>query len=71
MADFMRRCKDKVMMSFNDHPDIRAALDGFHMEQLDIRYSCTNQRSGSAETTGKLVIMNWVPAALVGLFDGL
>lgn len=71
MADFMRRCKGKVMVSINDHPDIRRAFDGFHMEQLDIRYSCTNQRQGVAETTGELVIMNWVPASLGGLFDGV
>ena len=71
MADFMRRCKGKVMVSINDHPDIRRAFDGFHMEQLDIRYSCTNQRQGMAETTGELVIMNWEPAALGGLFDGV
>lgn len=68
MADFMRRCKGRVMVSINDHPDIRRAFEGFHMEQLDIRYSCTNQRKGVAETTGELVIMNWEPAALGGLF---
>lgn len=68
MADFMRRCKGKVMVSINDHPDIRRAFEGFHMEQLDIRYSCTNQRKGVAEATGELVIMNWKPAELGGLF---
>ena len=71
MADTMRTCKGKMMVSINDHPDIRRAFDGFHMEQLDIRYSCTNQRQGVAETTGELVIMNWVPASLGGLFDGV
>lgn len=30
-ADFMRRCKDRVMVSINDHPDIRRAFDGFHL----------------------------------------
>ncbi|MEQ9725184.1 DNA adenine methylase [Pseudomonas sp. WHRI 8822A] len=68
MADFMRRCKGRVMVSINDHPDIRRAFEGFHMEQLDIRYSCTNQRKGVAETSGELVIMNWKPAELGGLF---
>ena len=64
MADFMRRCKGRVMVSINDHPDIRRAFEGFHMEQLDIRYSCTNQRKGVAETSGELVIMNWEPIDL-------
>ncbi|HCL4245040.1 TPA: DNA adenine methylase [Pseudomonas aeruginosa] len=68
MADFMRRCKGKVMVSINDHPDIRRVFEGFHIERLDIRYSNTNQRQGSAEVTGELVIMNWEPAALGGLF---
>ncbi len=68
MADFMRRCKGRVMVSINDHPDIRRAFDGFHFECLDIRYSNTNQRQGKAEVTGELVIMNWEPARLGQLF---
>lgn len=68
MAEFMRRCKGRVMVSINDHPDIRRVFEGFHFEQLDIRYSTTNKREGSAEVTGELVIMNWEPAALGGLF---
>ncbi|GAB3469176.1 DNA adenine methylase [Azotobacter salinestris] len=67
MAAFMRSCKGKVMVSINDHLDIRQAFEGFHMERLDIRYSNTNQRHGKAEVTGELVIMNWEPDALAGL----
>ena len=74
MAGFMRRCKGKgkvmvmVMVSINDHPDIRQVFEGFHFEYLDIRYSNTNQRQGKAEVTGELVIMNWIPSDLGGLF---
>ncbi len=68
MAEFMRRCKGKVMVSINDHPGIRRAFDGFHFECLDIRYSNTNQRQGKAEVTGELVITNWEPTSLGGLF---
>ncbi len=68
MADFMRRCKGRVMVSINDHPDIRRVFAGFHFECLDIRYSNTNQRQGKAEVTGELVIMNWQPSSLGGLF---
>lgn len=66
----MRRGKGKVMVmvSINDHPDIRRAFDGFHFETLDIRYSTTNQRQGQAQVSGELVIMNWQPADLGGLF---
>lgn len=71
MAEFMRSCKGKVMVSINDHPDIRRVFDGFHIEQLDIRYSLANQRNGAADVSGELVIMNYEPAAMGGLFDGL
>ncbi|MNG04624.1 hypothetical protein D3C84_877690 [compost metagenome] len=56
------------MVSINDHPDIRRVFDGFYFETLDIRYYNTNQRQGKAEVSGELVIMNWQPAELGGLF---
>lgn len=68
MADFMRRCKGRVMVSINDHPDIRCVFEEFHFETLDIRYTTTNQREGKASITGELVIMNWVPESLGELF---
>lgn len=68
MADFMRRCKGRVMVSINDHPDIRRAFDSFRFESLDIRYTNTNQRQGTANESGELIIMNWAPAIWGGLF---
>ncbi len=68
MADFMRRCKGKVMVSINDHPDIRRVFEGFHFETVDIRYSTANQRQGKAEVSSELVIMKWEPEALGMLF---
>lgn len=68
MAAFMRSCKGRVMVSINDHPDIRRAFDGFHFEQLDIRYTTANQRNGQADVTSELVIMNWEPSQLGQLF---
>ena len=68
MADFMRRCKGKVMVSINDHPDIRRVFEGFHFETTEIRYTTTNQRQGKAEVTGELIVMNWEQEALGGLF---
>lgn len=59
MADFMGRCLGKVMVSVNDHPDMRAVFAGFRTERLEIQYSTTNQRRQSAKKTGELVIMNW------------
>ncbi|MDO8654176.1 MAG: DNA adenine methylase [Undibacterium sp.] len=67
MADFMRTCKGKVMVSINDHPDIRKAFDGLHMMGLDIKYSVANAH-GQAETSKELVIMNWEPGFMDSLF---
>ena len=64
----MRRCKGKVMVSINDHPDIRRVCEGFHFETVDIRYSTANQRQGKAEVSSELVIMKWEPEALGMLF---
>lgn len=68
IANFMRRCKSKVMVSINDHPDIRRVFEGVHFETLDIRYGTANQRQGKGEGSGKLVIMNWVPEMMGMLF---
>ncbi len=70
LAAIRRKKKHAIDASINDHPDIRRVFDGFHVAHLNIRYSCTNQRQGMAEITVELAIMNWVLAALGGLFDG-
>lgn len=68
MADFMRTCKGKVMVSINDHPHIRQVFEGFHFERLDIRYTTANQRNGQSDLVGELVITNWKPSDLGQLF---
>lgn len=55
----MRTCSGKVMVSINDHPDIRRVFEGVRFETLGIRYTSTNQRQGKAEVSGELVMMNW------------
>ncbi|AMP06531.1 D12 class N6 adenine-specific DNA methyltransferase family protein [Collimonas pratensis] len=67
MAEFMRTCKGKVMVSINDHPDIRQAFCGFTMMGLDIKYGIGNvhgQPGGSKE----LVITNWDADVMTQLF---
>ncbi|PUA16823.1 DNA adenine methylase [Glaciimonas sp. PCH181] len=58
MADFMRTCKGKVMVSINDHPDIRAVFEGFTMMGIDIKYSMGSVH-GQPGTSRELVITNW------------
>ena len=45
IAEFMRGCQGRVMLSINDHPDIRQVFKGFHFETTEIRYTTINQRS--------------------------
>ncbi|MCF5672925.1 DNA adenine methylase, partial [Pseudomonas syringae] len=68
MADFMRRCKGKVMVSINDHPDIREVFKGFHFESVFIRYTNSNQRRAKADESAELIITNWEPSQLGQLF---
>lgn len=67
MADAMRRAKGKVMVSINDHPEIREAFAGFHMESLEISY----QVGGGHRQVDRreLVVWSWDQAAEpAGLF---
>ncbi|BBF84438.1 methyl-directed repair DNA adenine methylase [Aquitalea magnusonii] len=56
LAEVMRGCKGKVILSINDHPDIRDVFEGFRMEQVAIQYS-VNQNKGKA--SAELIISNW------------
>ncbi len=67
MADFMRSCKGKVMVSINDHPAIREAFNGLHMEGLDIKY-CVANTDGPQQVSKELVITNWDTAGSGSLF---
>ncbi|MBC3878052.1 MULTISPECIES: DNA adenine methylase [unclassified Undibacterium] len=67
MAEFMRTCKGKVMVSINDHPAIREAFNGLTMMELDIKYSVSNAH-GTPQTSQELVIINWEPSIMDSLF---
>lgn len=67
MAETMRSCKGKVMVSINDHPDIRRAFDGLPMLELGMKYSVGNAQAAPQESK-ELVITNWEPRELGGLF---
>ena len=67
LAKAMRECKGKVMLSINDHPDIRSCFDGFTFHELDIKYSVANNH-GSPKESGELVIINYEVDLMGGLF---
>jgi len=67
MAALMRTCKGKVMVSINDHPDIRRAYEGLTFHDLGIKYSVANAQ-GAPNESRELVITNYQPEIMQGLF---
>lgn len=66
LAHTMRTMKGKAMLSINDHPDMRRAFDGLHIEQLQLTYTVGG--ASQAKVGHELVVMNWQPELLGGLF---
>jgi DNA adenine methylase len=67
MAAIMRSCSGKMMVSINDHPDIRRVFDGLTMHELGIKYSVANAHGQPTESR-ELVITNYEPGVMGGLF---
>ena len=67
MADLARSMKGRVMISINDHPDIREVFAGLVFHGLGIKYSVANNHGGAGESR-ELVITNWDPGELGQLF---
>lgn len=67
MAELARTAKGKVMISINDHPDIRALFAGLTIHDLSIKYSVGNTH-GAPTVSGELVITNWDPGQIGQLF---
>lgn len=68
MAEFARSATGKVMISINDHPDIRAVFDGLHVERTEICYSVGKADGTARAAAGELILTNWEPALMGGLF---
>ncbi len=57
LARMMANAQGKVMLSINDHPDIRTLFRDFRSQPLQIAYSVG--RDKTQKTSGELVICNW------------
>lgn len=68
MADFARTAKGKVMISINDHPAIRAVFEGMHLERTELCYSVGKVDTNARAAAGELILTNWMPELLGGLF---
>jgi DNA adenine methylase len=67
MAAGLRALKGKAIISLNDHPAIRQAFDGFHIETVDIKYTVGG--GGREAARKEVIIFSWDDAAQpAGLF---
>lgn len=55
MAEYARTISGSMLISINDHPDIRRVFDGLHMESLGINYTVGGGRGSAAR---ELLIWN-------------
>lgn len=58
LAETMRTMKGKMMLSINDHPDIRALFAEFNVLELQLAYSI-GRKAESRVPRGELVICNY------------
>lgn len=58
LAETMRTCRSKVLLSINDHPDIRACFSGLQTKELAITYNL-GRKNGRTAARRELVIANY------------
>lgn len=70
MAATMRTRAGKIVVSINDHPDIRRVFEGFEMEKASLNY--TVGKSGRDAARGELIVYSGDRAAApAGLFQAM
>lgn len=58
MSELMKSCKSKVMLSINDHPDMREVFDGLNIDTVKIKYTVGNSEA-SRSAKQELIITNY------------
>lgn len=58
LADLMSNCQGKIMLSINDHPDIRAIYKQFNINETEISYT-VGRVSQSRSKKKELIITNY------------
>jgi DNA adenine methylase len=53
----MRQAKGRVIVSLNDHPDVRRCFEGFQMETLQIDYAVGGGATRAPRS--ELIIYSW------------
>lgn len=68
MAAFARSAKGRVMISINDHPDIRRVFAGLQVARTEICYTVGAADTAARAAAGELIYTNWAPELMGGLF---
>jgi DNA adenine methylase len=68
IADFARSAKGRVMVSVNDHPAVRAVFEEFTIHEAEIAYSVGTAGTEARARAGEIIVTNWAPELLGGLF---
>jgi DNA adenine methylase len=55
LAEAMRSCKGRVILTINDHPEMRRVFGGFEHQRVDIKYTMAQ---GAAKRAGELVVQS-------------
>ena len=58
MAALMREVQGMVVLSINDHPDIRRVFEGFACDPVSVRYTVGGAHRAAGERT-ELIIRSW------------
>ncbi|MEQ1260501.1 DNA adenine methylase [Acinetobacter pittii] len=59
LAEKMKNCKGKVMLSINDHEKIREIFKRFNFEVTSINYSVGRDLAAKSKKSNELIIMNY------------
>ena len=59
IADALRNLKGKWLLSYNDHPDVRAAFKGYRIEKVQTRYEMQRNVTGTSKPVVELLISNY------------
>lgn len=69
MAKLLGQLQGKAIISLNDHPDVRACFNGFHIESTDIRYTVGGAGEGKSSDAKEVLIFSWdIEGEPAGLF---
>lgn len=59
LAETMRKAKGRVLLTINDHPDMRRVFDGFRLKRLATTYTIGRSGASKGQRRYELAVRNW------------